>query len=894
MSTSPSQSVIRLTLSLWLLLGVIWQPGLALAGSSPPANNQASQVAQHPRFSLALNTTKGMNTLAFKDVSAGRYHTCAVSVEGAAKCWGRNKHGQLGDGTNTDSNTPVNVSGLESGVTAIVVGSEHTCALTEGGGVKCWGLNQRGQLGDDTEKDRNVPVDVEGLEDGVLTISAGVEHTCAITAEGGAKCWGSGENGRLGNDSNSSSWTPVDVVGLNSGVTAIAAGGTHTCALTIEGGAKCWGDNDGGQLGDGTTSTSYTAVDVVGLDGSATSITAGAHTCALMANGEIKCWGYNSYGQLGDGTTTNRNIPVDVIGLGDSMIAIGIGGRHTCALTAGGGIKCWGRNEYGQLGDGTISNRNTPVDVIDLSDSMIAIAGNVGHSCAVSANGVIMCWGNNRDGQLGDGTDLHRHIPVDDIDFGSDATAITAGGSHTCALTAEGGAKCWGDNEAGQVGDDTNLQRSTPVDVVGLESGVMAIAAGRYKHSCALTASGIVKCWGHNGVGQLGDGTTTQRNVPVDVVGLESGVTAIAAGYDHTCALTNEGGVKCWGYNDYGQLGDGTTTMSKTPVDVVGLSSGVIAITAGNDHTCALTTAGGTKCWGSNFSGRLGDGTSTHRNMPVDVVGLISGVSAIIAGNGHTCALMVSGGGKCWGNNHYGQLGDGTKSTHYTPVDVEGLEGALTGIAIGYDYTCALAAEGGVKCWGRNFYGQFGNGTTMDSSIPVDVSGLHRNTLAVATGQVHACALVGEGVPKCWGWDSQGQLGIGSNVQSLTPVEIIESIPPYLTINYEDGRSGSFFTITGWRFPPDSEATLTINDDVITTLLQVNPDGSFIFFLNTSIADNDDYRVTVSVNGIVAHTDFLLTEVAPLRPQEGGGLTFFVPGSIEYNNILYLPLILEL
>lgn len=328
--------------------------------------------------------------------------------------------------------------------------------------------------------------------------------------------------------------------------------------------------------------------------------------------------------------------------------------------------------------------------------------------------------------------------------------AIAAGGYHTCALTTNGGVKCWGYNYAGQLGDGTTIPRNVPMDVVGLSSGVQAIAAG-YLHTCAVTTGGGVKCWGWNGLGQLGDGTTTDRTTPVDVVGLSSGVKAVVAGYYHTYALTTGGGVKCWGRNEYGQLGNGTTTSSSAPVDVTGLSSGVMAIAAGKYHTCALTTGGGVKCWGWNVLGQLGDGTTTNKNTPVDVSNLSSGVVSITAGGGHTCALTTGGGVKCWGGNGYGQLGDGTTTNRTTPVDVAELGSGVTAITAGEAHTCVLTANGGVKCWGWNKLGQLGDGTTTHRTAPVDVSGLGSGVTSIAAGYYHTCAVVPGGGVRCWG-----------------------------------------------------------------------------------------------------------------------------------------------
>lgn len=346
----------------------------------------------------------------------------------------------------------------------------------------------------------------------------------------------------------------------------------------------------------------------------------------------------------------------------------------------------------------------------------------------------------------------------------TEVVEIKAGERHTCALTSAGGMKCWGLNHDGQLGNGQRSDRSTPVDVVGLTTGVKVISTG-WRHTCAVTATGGAKCWGNNHDGQLGDGTEIDRNTPEDVVGLLAKVTAIRTGERHTCALTVVGGVKCWGNNHDGQLGDGTKKDKVTPVDVTGLTSGVIALTAGWRHSCALTNAGGVKCWGSNHDGQLGDGTETDRVTPVDVTGLTSGVTAITSRWRHTCALTSAGGVKCWGNNHVGQLGDGTKHDWNVPVDVVGSTG-VKAIAAGWNHVCALTTAGGMKCWGSNHEGQLGDGTGVDGKGPVDVVILPSGITAIATGGEHTCG-VAKGAVTCWGENEDGQLGDGTFKSTL-------------------------------------------------------------------------------------------------------------------------------
>ncbi len=672
-------------------------------------------------------------------------------------------------------------------VNTISAGASHSCAVTTDGGVKCWGYNSIGQLGDGTNTTRIIPIDVLGLSSDVMAITVGLSHTCALTTGGGVKCWGSNSKGQLGDGSTTSSFTPVNVSGLSSGVMAIAAGGSHTCALTTGGGVKCWGNNEFGQLGDGTTIKSSTPVDVNGLTNVVVAITAGdSHTCALTTGGGVKCWGNNVDGRLGDGTTTNRYTPVDVSGLSSGVSNIAAGSYHTCGLTSGGGMKCWGNNEYGQLGDGTTIARTEPVEVSGLSSGVSDISTGLYHTCAVTTEGGAKCWGYNEASQLGDGTTIDRNTPVQVNGLTNGVSVITAGGLHTCALTSEGGVKCWGYNFYGQLGDGTPITRATPVDVSELSSGIINIALGSY-HTCALTSEEGVKCWGRNDSGQLGDATITNRFNPVDTSGLISGVMTIAAGSYHTCALTSEGGVKCWGNNVNGRLGDGTTTDRYTPVDVNGLSSGVIAIAAGGSHTCALTSEGGVKCWGINGTGQLGDGTIISRTVPVDVSGLSNGVTSISAGFYHTCIVTTEGGAKCWGYNSEGQLGDGTTANRYTPVQVSGLSSGVSAITVGGFHTGALITDGEMMSWGSNNYGQLGDGTYLDRYTPVDVFGMGSVVSRIVGGGYHTCALTDGGDVKCWGYDNYGQLGDGSFRYSATPVSVSglspDIIPPEVVPN---------------------------------------------------------------------------------------------------------------
>jgi alpha-tubulin suppressor-like RCC1 family protein len=344
------------------------------------------------------------------------------------------------------------------------------------------------------------------------------------------------------------------------------------------------------------------------------------YTCALTSGDGVRCWGSNSGGQLGNGTTTDSNVPVNVTGLGSGVSKITAGGFHACALTTAGGVKCWGSNSGGQLGDGTNVDSSIPVDVVGLASGVTTIDAGGSDTCAITSVGSVKCWGDNHFGKLGNGTTNDSNVPVDVAGLASGITAIAAGTLHTCALTTGGGATCWGDGQS----DDPNLYTtSVPVGVPGLASGVTSIAAD-LNRTCALTSGGGIMCWGPNYGAPAGE-VLPDRFVPVDVSLLAGGVTSIAVGETHLCVLTSRGAVACQGNNSYGQLGDPTATGNVLS-EVAGLTSAATAIAVGGMHTCALTDGGDVKCWGSNyvpgsnFLGVLGDGTAcSSSSAPLDV-----------------------------------------------------------------------------------------------------------------------------------------------------------------------------------------------------------------------------------------------------------------------------------
>ncbi|PVG83399.1 hypothetical protein DDE18_08915 [Nocardioides gansuensis] len=777
-------------------------------------------------------------------VAVGTQHTCAITDAGGAECWGDNSLGQLGDGTTESSTSPQQVVGL-SGVKQVSAGAHHTCALLQNGTVRCWGLGGSGQLGNDGTGDSRTPVPVAGLTH-ARELAVGGFHACALLADGTVKCWGQDGLGELG-DGNGGDFhdTPVTVAGL-SGVTRIAAGEFHSCAVLVGGTVSCWGNNTFGQLGDGTLDVRDTTTPVAGLPDAAMrpalAVTAGnSHTCVVVDNPmNAYCWGLNIDGQLGhkttvvDGQMRPSTTPLVVQFDADPSIltedvqtlpgtaTVSAGEFHTCSLVSGTAW-CWGRNDSGQLGvDPKPGSGDDPAyepyensTYALASHAVAAVVAGGYHTCGVVGVGV-RCWGFNFHGQLG-GYRAESETPVEVTSL-QGARQVSVGTDFACALVDSPPdtrlPRCWGSNLDGRLGSGapvslTTIARPVDLDPSGDDTADEVVLGNG--HACArLAGATTLRCWGRNADGELGDGTTSNRSMPVTGVGnvtaYDGGGTLGAQEEGFTCARRTNGTASCWGENGRGQLGDGTTTQSRVPVtvqydsdpadeDVVETDlTGVSTVAAGGFHACALLTSGRVRCWGLNSSGQLGDNTFTERHLAVlvqddddpDTDTPLTGVVALTAGARHTCALKSDATVRCWGRGVFGQLGDGAgtaRNNATEPVKADDGAGGVAAlgdaedIAAGDNHTCAERADKGVVCWGDNSQKQSSGGSTHYDTgvyaIPAPQESFPGDLVhSLSAGRRNTCAAMIDQTVMCWGDNTFGQLGDGLGRRSLAAVTV--------------------------------------------------------------------------------------------------------------------------
>jgi alpha-tubulin suppressor-like RCC1 family protein len=701
-----------------------------------------------------------------EEVVTGADHSCARWSDGSVTCWGDNSVGQLGDGTTVARFEPVGVTGL-SGVVALDAGDLHTCAVRDDGGVWCWGAGGLGRLGDGTTSARTTPVQVTGLTTAV-DVAAGGDSSCAVLSDRSARCWGGNQAGQLGNGSFTTfSVTPVVVNGL-ADVVDLRVGGSHACAVLLDGTARCWGNHSSGQLGTNligaTSSLTRTPNAVVGLSDLTQIATGKAFSCALRSDGSVWCWGDNGFGQLGTNTfSSNANVPLGTIGLTGADV-LGAGSDHACALRDDGAGWCWGSNVDGKLGNGLLPWQmilsRFPV-AVSVPSGATSVDGGTRHTCMASATGPAHCWGTQLGGRLGNGRDANALTPVPATALGSPSLL-----SDACAVTW-GQLQCWGSNVDGRLGGGSTAGRVLAPVAVPSPSDVVHVASGR-THACSVGSDGTVQCWGKGTSGQLGNGAVVTSAAPVPVSGISTAI-AVGVGLRHSCAVLADATVRCWGANDYGQLGNGSTVSSAVPVAPTGLGS-VDELTVGNEFSCARSADGSVRCWGSHSSNQIGDGGGgLRRTTPSPVFGLTDAV-AVSAGGVHACAVRSTGAVRCWGSRQQGQLGDGrTDGASSVPVDVAGITTAVS-VSSGDSHSCSVLTGGGLRCWGSGGSGELGRGSTNLSAVPVAPSGIPAVTTVRAAGY-RTCATAGEAL-LCWGSRGDGELGDGipGYLPSATPV----------------------------------------------------------------------------------------------------------------------------
>ena len=710
-------------------------------------NNQFGQLGDgvDPRDRNSEFTVPGLNNVI--SVAAGLGHSCALRANGQIFCWGDDSAGQLGSAALCPCPTPVPViatTGLIRAV-ALTAGGNHTCALRNDGKVFCWGENGDGQLGDGGAADQATPTEVGGQLDGVVSIAAGGFHTCALRFDGTVRCWGRNSDGQVGDLSPAiGRTTPAAVRRLDpnrptsspplTGIVSIAAGRAHTCGVASDGTLLCWGDTSNGQVVPAPASGRQLAAVRNPNVANAVAVAAGGnHTCVLRGDGTARCWGRNIEGQLGNGTRTSDTLPQSP-GTLPNLAAVAAGGAHTCTLAFNDQKFCWGSNSDGQIGIGvlgSILDRPTGPVIQNQGVTAFGITAGGRHTCARRSNGALACWGDNRHGQLGNGTTADRLLPTP-VTAGPttapffDVASITAGFRHSCAIVGNGTGRCWGDEyfdvltpQAQPDGSIVNVpvpQFDThPVMFPALSGGdlVAITKVDRFsRRACALRSDGTVFCL---------------RSVGSDEAGLSDVISVTGGSTDDArfvCTLDVDGSASCSGDNSHHQLGNA----------LVGQQA-MIAIASGDLHTCGLLVGGGVACWGDNGHGQLGP-TLVQVSPDAPIFQPALDAVAIAAGRAHTCALLSSGIVKCWGDNSSGQLGNGgapiDSSTPVTvrvvtilgsvgprPIAITTDLSDIVAIAAGGAHSCAVRADGQVFCWGVG--GTIGNGGTSGSNIAQSV-----------------------------------------------------------------------------------------------------------------------------------------------------------------------------
>ncbi len=644
-------------------------------------------------------------------------------------------------------------------------GGRHSVALDDDGVVWTWGRNDWGELGDDTIGYRPFPRALDGLPP-IRQVAAANTHTAALDTNGEVWQWGSNASGELGPGP---SLVPSPELLFDApSFRAISVGSFTNVGLTEHGTVWAWGPDSWGQMGDGEPGgSSHEPQAVAGL-GKVVAIASGSsHNLALLADGTVRAWGYNAEGELGDGSWENRSRPVTVSGLSE-VVSVAARDHISMAITRDGDLWAWGRNSDGQLGIGNNGPANEPVPVALQEGPVIAVALGTGHGAALLADGAVWTWGRGGNGQLGNGTynDSLWPVPVSDM---NDAVSVAAGHNHVLVRRRNGSVWGWGSDPQGALGDGVaNHSHNRPVASSGFSPRGPARLAAGYRHSLAVHHDGSVWSWGRNTNGELGDGGG-DRAQP-QMIWTYPPARQVAAGNQHSALLDRNGALWQWGSDLFGELGMGSSGgVFPTPVQLT--VPPLRSVSKGSFANAGITEDGRVFTWGPDTYGQLGDGQPGGTGHPPGQVSGLEAVMTVAAGGQHVLALLADGTLRAWGRNQFGQLGDASLVNRSQPVVVVSLAD-LQAVAACPNHSLALTSGGDVYAWGDNSFGQLGDGTTQGPrTTPVLVSGVE-GAVRIACGSGHSVALLTDGTLQAWGRAVNGELGNGDRLDSPVPVKV--------------------------------------------------------------------------------------------------------------------------
>ncbi|HTL33716.1 MAG TPA: hypothetical protein VL326_11360 [Kofleriaceae bacterium] len=586
----------------------------------------------------------------------------------------------------------------------------------------------------------------------VVAASAGREHTCALDMRGNVWCFGDNTKGQVIAGGPPFVVEPTKI-SLPGQVVQLAAGRAFTCARMLDGNVWCWGENVQGEHGDGGNTNVGPSQVMLGPE-RAVDIAAGAHdACAIrQSDGAVMCWGLGQFFATGQATTGQQLVPAQIMGGSDNSKKLAIGHRSACVIGGDDQVRCWGRNNVGQLGTSDGVDRGTSATVPGLGTAQsIAVGGIV--ACAVDTNHNVRCWGDNAAGGLGTGDEM----PVSGLTgtVGTNAAAVMANSSGWCARTSSGELSCTAAPFPG-FGGAPLVATTVPI------TGVTDVMAGFY-HQCVI-AQNALQCWGSNIWGQLGRGSRSIR--PLRTIPL-TGVTKMSVGASHVCAIASDG-LSCWGNNYGGQLATGTQVGNPLPVKITTPLANIAGVTVGDDYTCAWDSTGALACWGNSSTGRLGFSSTSKLVTTPTVVSAVSGVLEAGAGSAHTCVRTATQ-ILCFGSGGSGELGNNTMNDSVTPVVAQNTNGA-TSLSVGANFNCVIVA-GAVRCWGQNGGGQIGNGSTA-AALTAQTVTMPGTAVSVSAGTFHTCAINDLGDLYCWGLNRNGEVGVGDTAMRTLPVKV--------------------------------------------------------------------------------------------------------------------------